>query len=86
MKDFVRYDKEIGGDGAHASGAVGVAGDKLRLEFAGEMPLSKIVDPAMKVVDGLVDKLEQWIPGDQKAVATQLKAEARAELVKVLSE
>jgi hypothetical protein len=86
VKELIGVDQEVGGDGAKVKAGVGVEGDQLKVELAATYPLAKVVDPLMKVVDGLVDKLEQFIPGDQKALATTLKAEAREELVKLLSE
>lgn len=86
MKQIIGIDQEVGGDGAKVKAAVGVEADQLKIELAATYPLSKVVDPAMKVIDGVVDKIEQFIPGDQKALAETLKKEAREELVKLLSE
>lgn len=86
MKELIGVDQEVGGDGGKVKAALGVEADQLKLELAATFPIAKIVEPAMKVVDGLVDKLEQFIPGDQKALAETLKKEAREELVKLLAE
>jgi hypothetical protein len=85
MKQLAQFEKEIGGDGAKASGALQVDGSSIVAEVKVSFPLAKVIEPAMKVVDGLVDKLEKLIPGDQSGLAADLKREAREELVKVLS-
>jgi hypothetical protein len=86
MKEFVKIDQAVGGDGAKVKAALGVEKDQLKLELSATYPIEKVIDPAMKVVDNLLDKVEQWIPGDQKDMANQFKKEARQELVKLLSE
>ena len=86
MKQIVGIDQEVGGDGAKVKAGVGVEGDQPKIEVAATYPLEKVVDPAMKVIGTLVDKIEQFIPGDQKALAETLKKEAKDELVKLLSE
>jgi len=86
MKELVKFEKEVGGDGAKAAGVIKVEGDQLKATVEIGMPLSKVVEPVMTQFDKLVDKLEALIPGDQKAMAATLKAEAREELVKLLSE
>lgn len=86
MKNLVDFDKEIGSDGAKAVGALGVDGESLKFEVGVTYPIAKVIDPVMKVVDGLIDKVEKLIPGDQTGVAAKLKAEAREEMVKLLSE
>lgn len=83
-KEIVSYQKTLGGDGATVEGALGIEGENLRAEIAFEYPVAKVVEPVMKVVDGLVDKIEQWIPGDQKALAEKLKDEARKELMDLI--
>lgn len=86
MKQIVGIDQEVGGDGAKVKAGVGVEGDQLKIELSATYPLAKVVEPAMKVVGNLVDKIEQFIPGDQKALAETLKKEAQEELVKLLAE
>lgn len=73
--------KDFGGDGAHV--ALGVEEDKMYLKVT--LPLSKVVEPCSMVIDQLIDKLEKIIPGDQLAMAAQAKADAKAQLVKLLS-
>lgn len=79
MKAIV--EKDIGGDGAQ----VGVYVDPTHLSVQVKYPLEKIVDPIGKLLDKAVDKVEQWIPGDQKPLAEKLKAELREELVDLLA-
>lgn len=86
MKQLASIEKEIGADGGKIKGSVGVNGDQLELSGTVSYPISKIVEPVMGVVDSVIDKLEKLIPGDQSAMAAALKAEARADVVKALSE
>lgn len=86
MKDLVKFDQEIGGDGAKAGGSIGIEADQLKAVVSVTYPIAKVIEPVMKVLDGLVDKIEQLIPGDQVAIAQGLKDQARAEIVKLLSE
>lgn len=80
MKSIVT--KEIGGDGAAAELLIGEG--KLAVQVS--YPLEKIVEPLTSVVDKVVDKLEQFIPGDQTGLAAQIKADARKELAELLAE
>ena len=86
MREIIKFEKEVGTDGAKVAGAVGVDESTLKVQLTAEYPIAKIVDPVMVVVDQLVDKLEKLIPGDQIAMATQAKADARAAVVKAISE
>ncbi len=85
MKKLVGFENDLGGEGKVA-GAVGVEGADLVADVRVTYPIAKVAEPAFKVIDGVIDKLEQWIPGDQKMLAATLKAEAREELVKLLAE
>ncbi len=78
MKELIK--KEIGGDGA----AVAVTVDEKNLNLQVSYPLEKLVEPVAKVLDKAVDKLEQFIPGDQKAIAENLKKEIREEIAQLL--
>lgn len=80
MKSIIT--KEIGSDGAAAELLVGEG--KLAVQVS--YPLEKIVQPLTSVVDKVVDKLEQFIPGDQKNLAEEIKASARKELAELLAE
>lgn len=87
MREITKIDHAFG-DAGNGKLALGVEASDLVVEgsVTYKIPLSKVVDPVMNVVDGLIDKLEQLIPGDQKAMAEAAKADARAALVKVFSE
>lgn len=87
MREITKIDHSFGEQGS-AKLALGVEASDLVLTGSAsyKIPLAKVVDPVMNVVDGLIDKLEQLIPGDQSAMAAEAKADARAALVKVLSE
>lgn len=86
MKVLAKFEQPIGADGGKAGGALGVEGDQLKVEISATYPLAKVIDPVMGVVDDMVDKLEKLIPGDQLAMAAQIKLDARAAIVKALSE
>lgn len=76
------YEHSLGGDGGKAGAYI----EGTDLAIKATYPLAKVLDPVNKVVDSVIDKLEQWIPGDQKELADKLKLEAHAELVQLLSE
>lgn len=91
MKKLVGYDHDFGGNGdvkGSAGAQVGIEGSDIVAEVVAKarVPIEKVAQPAFKVIDDIVDKVESWIPGDQKAIAAGLKADARAQLVKLLSE
>jgi hypothetical protein len=90
MKKIVGIDQDFGGGDVKgsAAGQLGIEGSDLVAEIAvkARYPLAKVVDPVMKVVDDLVDKVEKLIPGDQTMLAAGLKADARAAIVKAISE
>lgn len=80
MKSIIT--KEIGSDGAAAELLVGEG--KLAIQVS--YPLEKIIEPLTSIVDKVVDKLEQFIPGDQTGLAQDLKNSARKELAELLAE
>lgn len=87
MKSIVSFEKEIGGDGAKAAGAVTVEGESLKLGIAVSYPIAKIIEPATKAVDQLLAKLEAAIPGDwDKPMIEKVKVEYKVELMKLLAE
>lgn len=86
MKTIVEHAADLGGQGAKAQFKLGVEGSNLKAEVSALVPIAPIVEKVMPAVDSLVDKIEQWIPGDQTAYAAQLKAEAREQIIKLLSE
>lgn len=85
MKDVVKFDKAIGTDGLKAAGGVGIDGTDFVGHTEIRFPIVKAIDPLMKVVDNLVDKVEKLIPGDQTALAAKLKLEARDEIAKLIA-
>ena len=85
MKTLGKFEQDIV-DGGKAKAELGVAGEMLELNIGVQYPIAKLIEPAMGVVDSLVDKLEALIPGDQKEMAAKAKAEAREQLVKAFSE
>lgn len=90
MKKIVGIDQAFGG--GDVKGSVGaqlsVEGSDLVADVSvkGRIPLEKVLGPVNKVIDNILDQVEKWIPGDQKAMAEALKADAHAQLVKLLSE
>lgn len=86
MKELIGYHKDLGESGGKVSGVVGVSADHFKLELSAEYPIEKLIEPATKAADSLIDKLEAVIPGDQKAFFGKLKAEYKEELIKFLSE
>lgn len=86
MKKLVGIDQSFGGDGAHLKAELGVEGANLRALVAVDYPLEKVLNPIFVGVDKAVDALEGVIPGDQKAIAEQLKAKIREEALKYVSE
>lgn len=86
MKELASFEQGIGGDGGKLQGKLGVEGADLTAQINVKYPIEKVVEPVLKVVDGLVDKLEALIPGDQKKRAEQAKLDARAAIVKAITE
>jgi len=85
LKELLRFDKAIGGDGAKAVGAIVVEAGELKAEVSLSYPVSKIIEPVTKVLDSALDKLETIIPGDwDKKLIDQLKKEYREELDKLI--
>ena len=86
MKKLIEFEKEIIEETLKAGASLVIDGSDLKLQIGASMPIEKIAEPMFKVIDSAIDKIEKLIPGDQTALAATLKAEARAELVKLLSE
>ena len=81
MKSLVKQD--IGGDGASAE--LSLDGGKLVL--AVQYPVAKLAEPITKLIDKAIDAAEGAIPGDwDKAVLEPIRAAAKAEVIKLLSE
>lgn len=84
MKEL-KFEKELGDSGAKVSGKLGVEGVDLKAEVSVNFPVEKIIAPATKAVDGLLDKLEAAIPGSwDKPFIDKVKEEYREELLKLL--
>ena len=76
------YETALGGDGAK----VGAYIEGADLTVKATYPLGKVLEPVNKVIDEIIDKVEAWIPGDQKAIAEGMKADAHKRLIALLSE
>lgn len=86
MKELIAKEFDIGSD-AKGRALVGIEGENLKLEVSAEYPVLRIIEPATKAVDNLLDKLERLIPGDwDKPLIEKLKEEYKEELLKLLSE
>jgi len=85
MKDIVGKDFEIGADGGQGHAALVVEDGMLKIKGEAGYPVQKIVAPLALLVDKFLDKVEQLLPGDQKALAEKLKAEAHEELGKLFA-
>lgn len=87
MKDIVKIEQAIGGDGGKIEAALGVAGDQLAATVAVTYPIAKIVAPATEAFNKAADKLKEAIPGTwDDAIVDRVKVEFEKELVKLLSE
>ena len=86
MKEIIKHEAPLGGEGAKFQAQLGVEGEFLSANIAVQYPIEKLVTPALDVINNLVDQIEEFIPGDQKEMATKLKLEAKEALVKALSE
>lgn len=85
MKELVGKEFEIGSDGkgkAHVS----VDAQSLVVGVEASYPIAKIIEPATKAVDDLLDKLEKIIPGDwDKPLIEKLKEEYKEKLLEYLT-
>lgn len=87
MKNFASFETPIGGDGAKASGSIGVDGSNLKIQVSAEMPIEKIIVPATTAIDNLLNKVKSAIPGDwDDALIEKFKVEYKEELIQLLSE
>lgn len=87
MKVIADIKKPIGGDGAEASGALVLDGGMLKGQIEVSYPLAKALDPVNKIIDSMIDKIEAAVPGDwDKALLEPIRVEAKAALLKLLSE
>lgn len=87
MKDIVKFEQGIGGDGGKVEGRLVVEGSDLKALVAVSYPIEKIIEPATKAVDSMLTKLEAAIPGDwDKPMIEHVKSEYKKELMKLLAE
>lgn len=90
MKKLYGIDHDFGGGDVKGKveGAIGIekSDATIRLTVDAKYPIEKVLTPAFKAGDELVDKIEKWIPGDQTKEAAALKAAFRARIVQLVSE
>ena len=87
MKQIVGYEAAIGDDGGKVAAQLGVEGANLKAQVSVEYPIERVVAPATTALDSALDKLEKAIPGDwDKPLIDKIKAEYKAELIKLLAE
>jgi len=86
MKQIAEFNKELG-DGASATGALVIEEQLLKAKVEVSYPVSKIVEPATKALDQLLDKIKAAIPGTwDDVLIDKFKAEYKDDLVKIISE
>jgi 6-phosphogluconate dehydrogenase (decarboxylating) len=86
-KELVKFEKEVGGDGAKASGALTVDAMNLTAQVMVQYPTAKVIEPATKALDSAIDKLKALIPGNWDDVMLEgVKAEYKQEIAKLLAE
>lgn len=77
------YESPVGGDGAKA----GLYVEDGCLALKATYPMEKVIKPITDVIDMAIDKIEELIPGDwDKALLDPVKAEAKAAILKMLTE
>lgn len=77
------YEQGFGGDGAKA----GLYVEEKELALKVTYPLEKMLSPVNAIIDQAINKLEAVIPGDwDKALLEPIRAEAKAQLLKLVSE
>lgn len=90
MKKIVGIDNDFGGGDikGNVGASLSIEGSDLVADVSvkAKYPLAKVVDPAKKAVRVILDKLDRFIPGDQKGIAQELENEFGDLLVKYLSE
>lgn len=87
MKDLLKFEQGVGGDGGKVAGSVGVDQSDLVAQVQVRYPLAKVVEPATSALDKLLDKLKAAIPGSwDDALIDKFKAEYKEDLVELLSE
>jgi len=85
MKELIKKEGPIGGDGGMYSAAAVLENKALKVKVEASYPLEKVIQPVTKVVDDMLDKLESAIPGDwDKKIIEGLKADYKAKLVELM--
>ena len=85
MKKFVDVEQGMG-DGK-LKVALGIDQGDIVAQVEARIPAVKVIEPATKAVDNLLDKLEKAIPGDwDKPMIDKFKSEYKQDLVKYLEE
>lgn len=78
MKDLYKTEQPLGSDGGKFGGGVGIDNTDLVAHVEIRYPVLKLAEPILNKVDDFLDKIEQLIPGDQKAMAEAAKQDLRA--------
>ncbi len=87
MKELVKAEQDLGGDGAKASESIVLEGGMIKARIEVVYPVALALKPVTDVIDNAITKLEEAIPGDwDKAVLEPIREAAKAELIKLLSE
>lgn len=86
MKKLVGVEKGLGSDG-EIEAQLGVEAQHFVAQVAVKYPVAKVIEPATKAVDNLLDKLKNLIPGDwDNAPIDKVKEEYKEQLIKLISE
>lgn len=85
MKTIYAINEAVGSDGLQVEGAIKVDQSVLKLEVNATYPVEKIIAPATKLVDELLDKIEKIIPGDQTGMVQRLKDEYKTKLIEAIT-
>lgn len=87
MKEFANFETSFDGENGSAKASLGVDGENLSIALQANYPISKIVEPATKAMDALLDKLEEIIPGSwDKPIIAQFKEDYKKDLIKFIGE
>lgn len=87
MKEIVKFEKELGADGAKAAGSLVIQEGSIKAQVEVSYPLAKIVEPVTNALDKAIDKLKAAIPGEwDDALLDKVKVEYKEEITKLLAE
>lgn len=87
MKEFVSTEQNIGGDGGKVKAAIGIEGEDFKVKAEISYPAQKVIEPATKAFDNVLDKIKKAIPGTwDDAMIDKFKAEYKMELIKYMNE